>query len=298
MPPRADTATPELVRDDLLAHTMAEPPPASASPVRTLPAPTALPLAPILGASAIAHVLLAIGLGGLGPVPVLALSPDAFVEIELSAPRAVAPLAPEPPPAAEPSVAAAPARPRPVQRAEPTPEPTPPEPAAAPPSLDDVFGAEPAPAAEVMAAQGGTGGPAMDLGAAAGIPGGRAGGTGEGVGRTDAGGREVAAGPTEADRRRARRAYVRSLEGMLGGRARYPRALERAGVGGRVELCIRVGEDGRILGRRVCASAGHAQLDDAALAAAHGLDRVPAPPPLAAWSASDEIHAGIVFAVR
>jgi hypothetical protein len=48
----------------------------------------------------------------------------------------------------------------------------------------------------------------------------------------------------------------------------------------------------------VCSSAGHEQLDDAALAAANALGRVPAPPELAAWSASDEIHAGVVFAIR
>ena len=84
----------------------------------------------------------------------------------------------------------------------------------------------------------------------------------------------------------------------MNGRIRYPRALERAGVGGRVELCIRVGDDGRVLGTRVCGSAGHDQLDDAALAAASDLGRVPAPPALAAWSPTDEIHAGIVFAIR
>jgi protein TonB len=178
-----------------------------------------------------------------------------------------------------------------------SPEPPPPEPSAPPPSVDDVFGEEPAPAAEVLAAQGATGGPAMDLGAAGGRAGGRAGGTGEGVGPgggTGAG----SGGPSDADRRRARRAYVRSLEGLLGGRVRYPRAAARERLEGRAELCLRIGDDGRVLGSRVCSSSGHDLLDDAALTAAQALERVPAPPALAAWAPSDEVHAGIQFRVQ
>lgn len=305
MPPRADTAPADA---DVLSPELAPASPVLARAAsHSIPAPAEVssPIAPILGVSVVAHLVVALALGALGPIPVLALTPDSVIEIE------VPPLAPPPEPAVIPQPVVEP-EPEPVvtptpriraaepPRLEPEPvAPAPePEPAAAPSSVDDVFGEEPAPAAEVMAAQGGSG-PAMDLGAAGGLPGGRSGGTGEGVGRGTGGtGVGGAGGPSEADRRRARRAYVRSLEGMLGGRARYPRALERAGVGGRVELCIRIGNDGRVLGSRVCGSAGHDQLDDAALAAASGLDRVPAPPELAAWSASDEIHAGVVFAVR
>jgi TonB family protein len=305
MPPRADTASDADVMSQELAP--AVPPVVARVASRSIPASAEVssPIAPILGVSVVAHVLVALALGALGPIPVLALAEESFVEIQVpplapaAEPAVIPPPAPEPEP--EPVLTPPAPRIRAVEPPRPEVQPAaapPPEPTAAPPSLDDVFGEEPAPPAEVMAAQGGSG-PAMDLGAAGGMPGGRTGGTGEGVGR-GAGGSGVGgvSGPSDADRRRARRAYVRSLEGMLGGRARYPRALERAGVGGRVELCIRIGNDGRVLGSRVCGSAGHDQLDDAALAAANGLDRVPAPPELAAWSPSDEIHAGVVFAVR
>lgn len=259
----------------------------------SLPGEASTPILPIVAVSIGAHFLIALALGALGVAPALALQTETFVELAVTAPPE--PPAPEPPP--EPAAVAPPPpireRARPVEA--PPPE-QPPEPTAAPPSLDEVFGDDPAPPAEVMTTEG-TGGFAIDPGVPGGVPGGRAGGTGEGVGSAGTAA-PVATGPSEADRRRARRAYVRSLEGLLNGRTRYPRALERAGVGGRVELCIRVGDDGRVLGTRVCGSAGHDQLDDAALAAATDLGRVPAPPALAAWSPSDEIHAGIVFAIR
>jgi TonB family protein len=305
MPPRADTAPDADVMSQELAPAVT--PVVARVASRSIPvaAEVSSPIAPILGLSVVAHVIVALALGALGPIPVLALTEETFVEIEVPlapVPEAVEPaVIPEPEPEPEPVLAPPTPRIRPAEPVRPEAAPAappPPEPTAAPPSLDEVFGEEPAPPAEVMAAQGGSG-PAMDLGAPGGTPGGRTGGTGEGVGR-GAGGSGVGgvSGPSDADRRRARRAYVRSLEGMLGGRARYPRALERAGVGGRVELCIRIGNDGRVLGSRVCGSAGHDQLDDAALTAAGSLDRVPAPPELAAWSPSDEIHAGVVFAVR
>ena len=306
MPPRAETAADA----DAMSPELAPPvrPVVARAASRSIPAAAEVssPIAPVIGLSVVAHVLVAVALGALGPIPVLALTQESFVELEVpleavAEPAVIPPPQPEPEPlVVPPTPRIRPETPRPeTPRPEPEPEPVapPPEPTAAPPSLDDVFGAEAAPAAEVMAATGGSG-PAMDLGAAGGLSGGRGQGhgtaTGEGIGQSG----EGSSGPSEADRRRARRAYVRSLEGMLGGRARYPRALERAGVGGRVELCIRIGNDGRVLGSRVCGSAGHDQLDDAALAAASGLDRVPAPPALAAWSDADEIHAGVVFAVR
>jgi len=255
------------------------------------------PLLPIVALSILAHGLLALALGALGIAPALALEQETFVEFSLAAPpepialaEPIEPLEPEPAAIAPPPPVER-ERPRPLAEAEPPPVPT-----AAPPSLDEVFGSDPAPPAEVMTTEG-AGGFAIDPGVPGGVPGGRAGGTGEGVGSVGAAA-GTPAGPGEAARRRARRLYVRPLEGLLHGRIRYPRALERAGVGGRVELCIRVGDDGRVIGSRVCASAGHDQLDEAALSAAHELDRVPAPPALAAWSPGDEIHAGIVFAVR
>ncbi len=307
MPPRNDTdtslASPALTAEmGALASTSTATASTHVALVIPAHAEPSMPIVPIVVASVLAHVVFAVVLGAIGPVRLLALDDDSFVAFDVAPAAALPPppaIEPPPPP---PALSAPPPtiRPRatPV-REEPepvTPEPPPLEPTAAPPSLDDVFGEEPAPAAPVMMAEGGSG-PAMDPGAPGGISGGRPGGTGTGVG-PGGGGDHAETGPSEADIRRARRAYVRSLEGLLGGRVRYPRALERAGVGGRVELCIRIGNDGHVLGSRVCGSAGQGQLDDAALDAAHALDRVPAPPALAQWASSDEIHAGIVFAVR
>jgi len=321
MPPRLDSTTPAspappfaaLGSPALGSPTLGSPTLGSdaASAVRTLtgateaanashalfPGESAVPVLPVVAVSVGVHVLVALALGALGVAPALALRTESFVELSVSVPVEPAalpePAAPPPEPAAVAPPPTLRERPRPEEA--PPPE-RPPEPTAAPPSLDEVFGDDPAPPAEVMTAEG-AGGFAIDPGVPGGVPGGRAGGTGEGVGSAGTAA-PVPAGSSEADRRRARRAYVRSLEGLLHGRTRYPRALERAGVGGRVELCIRVGDDGRVLGTRVCGTAGQAQLDEAALSAANELDRVPAPPALAAWSPSDEIHAGIVFAVR
>ncbi len=307
MPPRAaDT-------ENLLVSELASPAPTErvvlALAASHAPAPrrreVSTPIAPVLGLSVLAHVLVAFALGALDPMPVLASLEPTFVEVEMA--PAVAPAEPiaepEPlPPPPEPVTTPAPtlrARPEPTPApVAPTPEPPPPEPSAAPPSVDDVFGAEPAPSAEVMGAMGESGGPAMDLGSAGGVPGGRAGGTGEGVGPGGGTGHAVASGPSEADRRRARRAYVRSLEGLLGGRVRYPRAAARDRLEGRAELCLRIGDDGRVLGRRICNSSGHDLLDDAALSAAEALDRVPAPPALAACAPTDEVHAGVQFRIQ
>ncbi|MCX7808712.1 MAG: TonB family protein, partial [Deltaproteobacteria bacterium] len=100
-----------------------------------------------------------------------------------------------------------------------------------------------------------------------------------------------------AEKRRLRETYLRSLEGLLAGRVRYPLFLARAGIEGRVELCIQVALDGRIESVRVCLSSGFDEFDEAALAAARTLERVP-PPPSEVWSTKDEIHAGVVFALE
>jgi protein TonB len=303
VPPRTDTDTADLTLDASLSEAVA----AIAAVESTATAPPAAlltpplepraGLGPVLGASVLAHGLMALALGWLGAVPrPVSIHTDSFVEIEMAAPAA----APEPPPEAlpepEPALATPPPRIRPERPVEPEPTPPPPEPSAAPPSLDDVFGDDPAPPAPILTAEGASGGPAMDPGAVGGIPGGRSGGTGEGLGR--AGAAQPEAGPSEADRRRARRGYVRSLEGLLNGRIRYPRAAARDRLEGRAELCFRIGQDGRVLGTRVCSSTGHGILDEAALEAAGALDRVPAPPALAAWAPGDEIHAGVVFVIR
>jgi len=249
----------------------------------------------------VASLALHIGAGwalGWIHVPAFAAPTPTFVDFTLPTEATVA--EPEP----EPEVIPAPVAPvvqerriQEVTRVAAEPEPTP-EPAALPPSLEEAFGAEPAAAAPTLvAARGGTEGFAVDPGQAGGVPGGR--GTGTAASGTSGIANEgVASGPSEADRRRARRAYVRSLEGLLGGRVRYPRAALRDRVEGRVELCLRIGEAGQILGRRICGSAGAHVLDEAALQAATELSRVPAPPALAAWSTTDEIHAGVAFVIQ
>lgn len=261
------------------------------------------PMGAIVAASVAAHLAIGWALGALGIlVPTAPLEADVMMTIDVPfevqpapEPPPPAALPPEPPPSPELArVAPSAPVPRPM---EPPPvaeaEPPPPAPAA-PPSLDDVFGPPP----EVMTAEGPGTSFAMSAGEPGGVPGGREGGV---VGGTGHGEPSIAAaptGPTEADRRRARRAYVRSLEGMLRGRTEYPRRAQRDQLEGRVELCFRVGADGRVLSQRVCGSAGHAILDEAAAAGAATLTRLPAPPELAAWSESEEIHAGIQFAIR
>lgn len=252
---------------------------------------------------AVASLAIHLGVGwafGWIPGPSRAEPVDNFVELYMPT-EPVPVVAPEPEPEMVPEPLANPlANPvveeRRVQevahtRAEP--EPTP-EPAALPPSLEEAFGEEPAAAAPTLVSTAGTEGFAVDPGQAGG---------GHGTGTAASGTSQpqhepVTSGPSEADRRRARRAYVRSLEGLLGGRVHYPRSAIRDRVEGRVEICLRIGEEGQILGRRICGSAGAHILDEAALQAATELSRVPAPPALAAWSVTDEIHAGVAFVIE
>lgn len=300
MPPRPESETAEPFVSPLLeGSALVSPAPTSGRLDRALPAEPRPPLFAIVCVSLVTHGAVALVLGALGVLPPPAdCHTDSFVALEMIAPAAPAP---EPTPVAQPEPAPEPVVPQPRLRPERTraPEPTP-EPesvGAAPPSLDEVFGAESAPAAPILTAEGEGGGPAMGPSATGGIPGERAGGgTGEGVGV--GGGAVAPAGPTDADRRRARRSYVRSLEGLLNGRIRYPRAAARDRLEGRAEICFRIGPDGRVLDTRVCGSTGHGLLDDAALEAAAALHRVPAPPALAAWAPDDEIHAGVVFVIR
>lgn len=307
MPPRTDTDPRPGPSTGSLAASVA-PSTAGASLVFTarLREPGAA-LGPILGVSVAAHVLFAVALGALGPIHALVRSHEAFVEVEMApepvpAPVVAPPPVPEPVAAPPPNprvrtlapAAPTPATPTPVAPTPVEPPPTP-VPSSAPPSVDDVFGDDAA-SQEVMTAGAGAGSFAMDVGG----PGGRAGGRGGGTGEVARGGSApaVESGPSEADRRRARRAYVRSLEGLLSGRVRYPRAAAREHLEGRAELCLRIGTDGRVLGHRICGSTGHDMLDDAAMEAASELGRVPAPPALAAWTPSDEVHAGVVFVIR
>jgi protein TonB len=278
-------------------------------------APVSLPVSPLLttrslvwrgpvssgwmvAGSLLVHGALAFALGGLGPSEIASGRNPAPVAVRLVAPRpapapppAPPPVDVVPPPAAAPATPTRAARPAPIEPEASAPAPLAPAPAL--PSADDIFG-EPPPAPAVMAGGAGAGGPAVSAGTGS-APGGVLGGTG-----TTAGSSGPAAAGDEDDalaRRRARLAYKRELERLLRDRRAYPRAALRERLEGRVELALRVGADGRVLGVRVAESSGFALLDAAALEAAH-LDRVPAPPLEAALSDRDEIRIPISYVVR
>ncbi|MDQ3033087.1 MAG: energy transducer TonB, partial [Myxococcota bacterium] len=102
-------------------------------------------------------------------------------------------------------------------------------------------------------------------------------------------------GPSAEEIRRARRAYADRVRELLGRAARYPTPARRGGIEGRVVIGLRIAEDGRLLAARVTGSCGYSMLDEAALAAANDLSRVPAPPSLVAWRSADELRVPIVF---
>jgi protein TonB len=177
--------------------------------------------------------------------------------------------------------------------AAPAPEPSAPAPIAplAPAAIDDVFGAP------ALLHANATGTP--ELGSAGG---GGAGGVGTGASRAGVGGvgngagdGRSSAGPSDEDIRRARRAYASRIRDLLGGAAHYPMSARRSGVEGRVVVGLRIAEDGRLLAVRIASSCGFPMLDEAALAAANDLSRLPAPPELVAWNTRDELRVPIVF---
>jgi protein TonB len=244
------------------------------------------------------HLMLATVLSTIDP-GMLSLSPG-------HVPVAVRFVAPPPSPAAPPPLVEAPPppvltpvpppeRPRraePVEAPAPVPEAAPAPVTDAPPSLDDVFG-DPPPAPGVMTGGSGAGGPAMASGPG-GVAWGRPGGTGSAIG---AGAPATDAEDDGLARRRARLAYKRELERLLRDRRSYPRAALRERLEGRVELALRIGRDGTVLGVRVAESSGYALLDTAALEAAH-LDHGPAPPEAAALTDREEIMIPISYVVR
>jgi protein TonB len=187
---------------------------------------------------------------------------------EAAPPEPSATPAPAPAPAATPSV--------------PVPEPTAPVPAAAEPSV-------PAPVSSG----------ALSAAAGSGSPTGSAAVAGQGTG---AGGSPVRAsgaqGPSDADRLRAQRLYVRSLEDLIRAHTRYPRAAARAGLEGRVVLGLRIARDGTMVGLRVATSSQHDLLDEAALEAAREVEKLPPPPALAGIQSRDEVLVGVVYVVR
>ncbi len=165
----------------------------------------------------------------------------------------------------------------------------------APPSLDDAFAEPPAPAAALMAE--GTGGYTIAPGELGGVPGGVPGGHGTSLVSTMRPTPQDV-GPSEADRRRARRGYVHAIEELVRAHTRYPRAAGREGLEGRVELALRIGTDGHVLAVRVASTSGHGILDDAALDAAREIDRMPSPPLVAALTTTDEVRVGVMYVVR
>ena len=204
-------------------------------------------------------------------------------------PEPIAAPLPEPAPVIVPRERPQPARPEP-QHEEIAPQPE----IHAPPSLDDVFAEPPPPMASLT-----TDGPGA-FAVASGEPGGVAGGTvgGHGTSLVSTARPGVEIGPSDADRRRARRTYVQAIEDLVRAHTRYPRAAGREGLQGRVELALRIGNDGHVLAIRVASSSGHGILDDAALDAAREIARVPAPPLVASLTSTDEVRVGVVYVVR
>lgn len=247
----------------------------------------------------IASVLAALPtVGRLAGVPEDLLVAVDFFEVTAPPEPVVEPAPPEPPPPVT-SVAREPrVRAEPIPEPEPVVEPPAPVAAAVPPSVDDVFG-EPPPPAESLTAAAGAGAFAVPAGEPGGVPGGRAGGRAGGT--LGAGGAAAASASAETDgleRRRARDAYKRLLERFLRERMSYPRAAARERIEGRVELALRIGSDGALLGVRVASSSGHDLLDREAMATARDAGRMPAPPGPCALAASDELRVGVVYRLR
>lgn len=276
--------------------------------LRALASPSAPPSAALIAVVSVAlHAAGAVGLGYLPSGDIALHLRHDLVAVRLAAPTpppAIAPvesppvLAPEaPPPSVEPVRRVretAPVEAAAPEPAAPTAEPAAPV-TAAPPSADDIFG-DPPPAPDLMAGAAGSGGYAVAAGEG-GPAGGRAGGTGTTLRAGAAGSTSSEAHEDEGARRRARLAYKRELERLLRGRTSYPRAALRERLEGRVELALRIGHDGSLLGVRVAESSGYALLDDAAMNSAR-LGRLPAPPDAAGLRDSDELVVPLVYVVR
>jgi protein TonB len=263
---------------------------------------------PLMMALSVAfHGAVAVILAGLPSVGRLAAaSEDVFVDIDVyEAPPVVVP-APEPEPIAPPEPVVEPTRerrvepaivPEPDPVAEITPEPPPPA-AALIPSVDEAFG-DPPPAMPSLTAEGSEGAFVVPPGEAGGVPGGRAGGTPGGtVGAGGGSGGATASADDGADRRRARDAYKRELERFLREHMSYPRAAAREHIEGRVELALRIGADGSLLGVRVASSSGYDLLDREAEATARECGHMPAPPEPCGLRPTDELRVGMVYRLR
>jgi protein TonB len=289
MIPQRDTS--ELLPSQRAAYPAREPARPSAR------AELSLPLTVLLSIVVHGLVVVAIGAAAAPREPREREVRPLFVEVAMLS--AIAPEPPrEQPKPAEPVVSPArPAKPRapapekPVQAEPPVPAPESvaapaPEPVPAPAAVAEPSATAPAAtgtqAVGAVGASGGTG---------------AAGGQGTGGAATPV---RVSgpAGPSDAERLRAQRLYVRSLEDLIRAHTRYPRAAARAGLEGRVVLGLRVAPDGAMVGLRVATSSQHDLLDEAALEAARELGKLPAPPALAGIRSRDEVLVGVVYVVR
>ncbi len=167
-----------------------------------------------------------------------------FVELQPPAPPAPPPVAPPPPPPPRFEPMSPPPPPVPDAPVESIPAPVPAAPVlvavASPPAV-----AAPAPAPETPAAT------------------------------TTA----VSAPGDSAQARRERDEYIRALMAALLQHRSYPPEARRQRARGVVQLRFTVGRDGHVLASNVARSAGHAVLDEAALAVLAAADPLPAIPP-------------------
>lgn len=270
------------------------------------PSLSGLSLPVVVAASVGAHLAIAGVLAALPTVGRLAGVPeDLLVAVDYFEPAPVPAPLPEPVVEEVPPPVAAVVRERRVETPEPEPEPIveeivpePPIAAAMPPSVDEAFG-DPPPPMDSLTATAGAGAFTVAAGEPDGAPGGRAGGTPGGT--VGAGGSVVSAGTAVDDgsaRRRARDAYKRELERFLREHMTYPRAAARERLEGRVELALRIGSDGSLLGVRVSSSSGSDLLDREAMETTRDAGVLPAPPAPCALAASDELRVGMVYRLR
>lgn len=204
-----------------------------------------------------------------------AMAPVAFEVVAAPAPEPVPP-EPEATPEPEPE-------PKPVARPEPpaTPEP-PPAPSDAPPpplgATDLVDETTDAIETDTVASTEGGLAVRARAGEGGGIAPTRAGRAGDPQGLREA--------PVEVDLGRLRRAWMIHVQRRLMRLAAqdYPLAARRASMEGTVTLSLDIDPRGQIIGVRVARSSGHGVLDDAAVASADALGRVPAPPEALAWA--------------
>lgn len=257
----------------------------------------------VLIASLGAHALFAAALTVLPAASSAVQQPHELIEIRIDQPPVAIPEpAPIPEPVIEPEPAPEPVAVREVRRERL--EPAAPEPPAAavaastPPPLDEVFAEAPPPLPTLTGA--GPGSFAVPEGSPEGAAGGRGRTVGAPVTASSVGPSPQEPGPrgpSPDEVRRARRAYADQIRELLGRAARYPVPARRGGIEGRVVVALRIAEDGRLIAARVTSSCGYSMLDEAALAAANDLSRVPAPPALVAWRSADELRVPIVFEI-